>query len=406
MFINSRGRNLPDTFRRADLKAAHVGDGYKPALDFIELTGLRLKDRDTFFEFYNVDVECMLFEKKRSPAEYGKVINRKTSRLNASQYKFLSRSEEGLLTLEIQERIYRFLYDCAKLVLHDISPSTFFTAPHQPEPEMLQVLKADHWPSLSFYALEAPYRVPQKLDLNRIKMLVSARRSMAEDHVWMLREDPAYFADTLRDWNEHAGQRSSKPVECSCTSCWNRIAGRVITQAYVSLICWGDIHDKLHAMPPIDVQIKRADERMGRFRGVDEDRWSALYEVLINLQIYPMRNLESGLPTSPRLRHRYRWVGEDDGDWQILPGTSEAERRVCELFTALKSPGYHSLHGLVQEIQYMLETDGDASQYVDSWITSQFSDLALLSELHQSIDGLAPWYVKLTKLEISCERDS
>lgn len=29
VFLNSRGRNLPDTFRLADVKAAHLGDGWE-----------------------------------------------------------------------------------------------------------------------------------------------------------------------------------------------------------------------------------------------------------------------------------------------------------------------------------------------------------------------------------------
>lgn len=335
----------------------------------------------------------MLFQKKCSPTGYGKVVDRMATRIAGSQLKYLARSTEGLLALEIQECIYRFLYNCVKQILHDMPPQSFFLAPHQPEPAMPSGLKPNEWPSLSNYALEAPYRVPQKLSLDRLKMLVSARRSMAEDHVWMLREDPAYFMDNLREWNEHFDHKL-KPVNCSCVSCWNLVAGRMIFHAFVSLICWGDINNKLQYMPPIEMQIKRANERRLRLSHADEDRWSALWEVIINLRNYPMLLLETGLPMSPRMRHRYRWAGSDEhGSWQMIAGSSEAERRVDQLFSSIKAPEFHGLHGLVQEVQYMLETDTDASRLIDHWVMDQFADVALLSELTQSIDSLAPWYV-------------
>lgn len=33
VFLKSRGRNLPDTFRLADVKAAHLGDGWEKVSD-------------------------------------------------------------------------------------------------------------------------------------------------------------------------------------------------------------------------------------------------------------------------------------------------------------------------------------------------------------------------------------
>ncbi|KAK4508092.1 hypothetical protein PRZ48_001830 [Zasmidium cellare] len=392
LFLNSRARNLPETFRLADLRAAHLGEGWIPDLDFGDIILCNKRDKEAFYKYNGVDLQCMLFQKKCSPAGYGKVVDRTVTRIAGSQLKYLARSTEGLLALEIQEGIYRFLHNCVNLVLHDIPPSMFFLAPHQPEPVTPSDLKPNEWPSLSNYALEAPYRVPQKLSLDRLKTLVSARRSMAEDACWMLREDPAYFMDNLREWNEHSGQKF-KPAHCSCVACWNRIAGRMTTQAFVSLVCWGDIHDKLQAMPPIEVQIKRANEHRLRLSHGDEDRWSALYEVITNLREYSMLFLANGLPMSPRLRHRYQWTGSDEhGEWQMSSGSSEAERRVDQLFNSMKRPDLHGLHGVVQEFQYMLETDSEASHLIDHWVLEQFSDVALLSELTQSIDGLAPWF--------------
>lgn len=200
----------------------------------------------------------MLFQATHSPTGYGKVVDRSITRLEASQLKFVTRLEEGLLALEIQKGIYSFLVSIAKLILHDIAPSDFFLAPHQPLPTMPRPKRPEKWDSLSAHALEVPYRIPQRPDLQRLETLVKGRRSSDEDHVWLLREDPIYFWDTLREWSEHNGDTTS--AKCTCRSFWTRHAGRMITHAFVALVFWDDIHKKLKELPPIEQQMKSAND--------------------------------------------------------------------------------------------------------------------------------------------------
>jgi hypothetical protein len=44
---------------------------------------------------------------------------------------------------------------------------------------------------------EAPYRVTALLDIGSLRALVLAHRNEAEDHIWLLREDPGYFAEVV-----------------------------------------------------------------------------------------------------------------------------------------------------------------------------------------------------------------
>lgn len=103
--------------------------------------------------------------------------------LTTSLLRHLRRSHEGLLSLEIHQSTYRFLAECTKLILHDITPSMLFLSPTLPEPAMIGVPAPSQYPSLSAHSLEAPYHIPQMLDLQRLKMLVYSRRQSAEDHV-------------------------------------------------------------------------------------------------------------------------------------------------------------------------------------------------------------------------------
>lgn len=62
-------------------------------------------------------------------------------------------------------------------------------------------------PTLATFAAGTPYHLPATLDFNRIRTIISAKRSASEDHLWALREDPGYFSETVVDWGEHRNDR-------------------------------------------------------------------------------------------------------------------------------------------------------------------------------------------------------
>ncbi|CAK3984295.1 Hypothetical predicted protein [Lecanosticta acicola] len=365
--------------------------GWHRDLDFAEEAG-EYCCKDHFSEDTGCSDHFMSFQAKFSPTGYGRVVHGSISKLKPTELKHVCRSTEGLLALEIQDSIYRFLLGCAKLILHDIQPAEFCTAPHQPMPEMPRPAGGEAYKSLSDHSLEAPYRTPYKPDLERLKMLFESRRTSAEDHIWLLREDPSYFMDSLREWKEHGGSEKM----CYCRDCWNREAGRLVTDAFVSYIFFDDIYRKLSKMDPIDVQLKRVDDKKVRLNTNDENQWTALVELIEHALFMPLDSLQDGLPTSPRLRNRYSWTGPSGKEqWHMKSRSSKAEYRVDRLFFALFSDEQRGMHGfdaLIQEVQYMIERDSEASQYIDAWIANQFSDLALLAELNKSIDAFAPYF--------------
>lgn len=258
----------------------------------------------------------MLFQKKHSPTKYGQVLEGEDIELlDPSQFPYLRDAKEGLLCMEIQAGTYSFLLECAKLILHDIKPSVlFFTAPHQPEPTVDHFTRPEYQ-SLAGHSLEAPYGVPQALDIERLMTLVGGRRSSAEDHIWLLKEDPAYFMETYKEWSEHNDHRPHKI--CNCPNCRDHVAARVLENAFRSFIYWDNIYRKLSTMPTLKVQMSRADESRVRLANEDCERWAALMNVVWHMILLPMELLKHGLPNSPRLRNSYQWsedVGRD-GDW-------------------------------------------------------------------------------------------
>ncbi|RGP64200.1 hypothetical protein FSPOR_8019 [Fusarium sporotrichioides] len=112
---------------------------------------------------------------------------------------------EGLLVLESQARLMLFLVDCCQEILHEVSTDTMTSDayPVQPEPSLKNDGDTSIYTSLAVVAAEAPYRLPLSLDLERLASLLEAQMLAAEDHIWSLREDPAYFSNQFRDIKDH-----------------------------------------------------------------------------------------------------------------------------------------------------------------------------------------------------------
>ncbi|KAK0338092.1 cell agglutination protein Mam3 [Friedmanniomyces endolithicus] len=337
---------------------------------------------------------------QRTPRKYGEVLELGESLMRSpSQYSFamifVSRTHPslGLFGLEVQAGIYSFLLDCAKLILHDVHPAQYFLAPHQAAPAPLMP-KRGEWITLQDHMLEAPYRLPQGLDLDRIKAMVSARRSAVVDHLWMLREDPGYFIENLNDWKEH----DYRDHKCTCGECWRDAAAEMISDGFSSFLFWHAINRLFKQMPSIEAQLARADLEQVRLKPEDEQRWAELDGTVNMMMLMPMNRIRAGLPSSPRLRHCYPNAGQVratvEERWIFKFGRTDAERRVDIVFNAITNAEQRSLHQLtplIQEAQYMLDTQPASAQLVDGWILNQFSDLALLAELGESMDRFKPW---------------
>jgi hypothetical protein len=111
----------------------------------------------------------------------------------------------------IQDRIYRFLMDCSKAILHDESAEELEnnTIPIEPEPPSLSSNRSsDGTISLAVTAMESPYRLPANIDFAHLEAIVGAQLSAAQDHLWTLREDPGYFADTVLEHKDHRHELS------------------------------------------------------------------------------------------------------------------------------------------------------------------------------------------------------
>ncbi|KAF4969543.1 hypothetical protein FSARC_3226 [Fusarium sarcochroum] len=99
-------------------------------------------------------------------------------------------------------------------------------------------------------AAEAPYKLPASLDIERLASLLEAKMSATEDHVWSLREDPAYFAQQFLEVKDHRQEMmpdtkgNPHPVTHRIreNTLWARVVFGILVDAYANLEAFTELH--------------------------------------------------------------------------------------------------------------------------------------------------------------------
>jgi hypothetical protein len=165
LFLKTRGRNLPENFAPVDWESIRIGQSsgaVMPAFLNEYTMLLRGDNSKTYGRLLSWDDHEDAFE--WSMNGYGHTPG------------------EGLLVLEIQDRLMKFFVNFCPSLLHDIPANDLTSAkyPIQPEPTLAFVHETIY-PSLSVLAMQAPYRMPSQVQFDRLQALVSTRRMEAED---------------------------------------------------------------------------------------------------------------------------------------------------------------------------------------------------------------------------------
>lgn len=192
LMLNSRARNPPPTFAHLDLQPSFFGISRGAIAMTRYLAGFAM-------EFTVQTPYGQLVERADPSVILGAGID----------FRFQNGScqpGDGLLILEVQDRIYQFLLRVCQHILHDI-PSQSLASPKYPvlpEPSLPSANSPEDGDvSLAVTNLEASYLAPGKTDFSRIEKLIDARASEFEDALLALREDPQSFATTLSEYIAH-----------------------------------------------------------------------------------------------------------------------------------------------------------------------------------------------------------
>jgi hypothetical protein len=352
----------------------------------------------------------MMFNGRSTPESYGQLLAW-GDHPDAFQWMISKRGVipgQGLFVLEIQSRLYKFLVESCKAILHDMTDAQLVdpSISVQPEPPSVSGNETSGLPAIEVAIKERPYRLPANLDLHRLKVIIAGKASATEDHVWALREDPGYFANVLYEWRQHRqellldtkGAKHPLLDPGRVSVFWGYIVHNAINSALYAIEVWRlletSINDIIALKQKYDHQIVPENDLPAEYA-------MAIYKILRYLEDcrkIPINLLRTGFTASPPLRSAFcREPPTDILDTKMVirkrTSLQQNEDRdylvwlIFELFDADQVMLF-GLDNLVGEIDKQMRANPDM---VSSWIADQFADLAVFSLIEYELRHYQPW---------------
>jgi hypothetical protein len=394
--INSRGRHHPSLFAAADIEATSLGRVSKAVVPI----------------FLNQHV--MILHGATDAQSYGELVAW-DDHPDAFEWMHTMRQfipGEGLLVLEIQERLLDFLVQCCGAILHDVPADTLTSGavPLQPEPHLKAEAEATGFESLAVMAAEAPYRVPARPDFARIEALLEAKTLAAKDHIWALREDPAYLSEIIGDIKEHRQEMlkdtrgkthpALEPLRDGIF--WARITGTLVVQAYVDLEVFSELHRLAKQLRLLHgkyaAQITPADDLPG-------DLLTAILRFrhyLNQAAKHPLYWLRTTATSSPPMRKLFIREPPPNATtsqiFVISKSGVKLNRIENELLWLLRTL-WEDSHTLfltdmtlvVDELERLLQAEPQAADLVSARVADHIGSLAIISQCLNQLKLFQPW---------------
>ncbi|KAM0487345.1 hypothetical protein ACHAP7_001857 [Fusarium lateritium] len=396
LLINARGRRPPPAFAAADNDAMHLG----------------MVTKALIAAFLNE--HTMVLHGATRAEEYGKLLDWDS---HPDSFDWMHTRKqflpgEGLLILEAQACLMSFLVDCCRQILHEI-PYESITSdvyPVQPEPQLKTDSDASGFPSLAIMAAEAPYRLPATLDFNRLTSLLEARKLAAEDHVWSLREDPAYFADQFREIQDHRQEMlpdtQGKPHPATQklreNTLWARVTFGMLMDAYANLETLTELHRQVQSLGNLQ---KKFEKKIQATNELPEEYMIALLRFRYYLEQAckaPLEKLKISVPSSPPMRKFFvREPPPDSETTKILirsrPGIKmdKVETQLIWLLQTLWEDDYALFLArppiVVDELERLLQAEPKADALISAHVAKMIGELAILTQCQKQLELYQPW---------------
>ena len=288
-----------------------------------------------------------------------------------------------------KERILDFLRRCAELILHDIrleNPSD----PFQPDPgEVVLANEGTQHSSLQTEIVEAPYRLPPRHDMSRLRSFVFAKRDEYLDEIWNLREDPAHFTETILEWAEHRHEQvrmadGNVSPQLGKKQWWEKTINTVVADAYTSFHAWNCLSKQVENLAALKDSYG---DRIHDDNTLPTDYEDAIL-YLAFLVIQAMKRLivkwKDGLAASPQLRTHFA-IDKSTGDgYPKVPWDQQKDKFLWLLEIPLFDDIFRiSVSSVTDAIDWMISTDQNNRNRLSPWLVSVVSELSLLGELQR-----------------------
>jgi hypothetical protein len=357
----------------------------------------------------------MFFHNRTTPQTYGELVawaDDPSAKIALENGIGMS-AGRGLHALEIQDRIWDFLVRCCHLLLHDLpSPAEGDIKPNPGPP----AAEGGAVVSLEGLGMDAPYCIPAHLDLSRLEALISAERDAKEDHIWALREDPSYFADTMEEFAAHSHQsmldsrykEHPDVQEPGKPELWIITAARVVSGSYINFVLFDNI---LKSVKVLRATYARYSDAVNPEEPLPKELMVAFMNLryaldeMVQKMVQPFGPIRSGLFSAPTMRKICYRDGEAPA--QRIQGfvigvdygkEDHALQRLMPFLAMLidsQKLRVLGLHALTDEIARLFEVDTEVKELITPYVARLFSTLSVLSECLHQLDLFQPWANKI-----------
>lgn len=389
VFLNARGRNAPETFAMHDFLTSHLGR-YRGAIKAPAVPK---------------NPCVMMLVGRTSPETYGELRS----------WGLGLRVGDGLLILRTQESLLRFLVRFCEAILQDISMESLVSDNFLIQPEPISL--SENTPSFQIPAIldtEAEYRRPAEWSLSRIITLVSSMVSAARDRIWALREDPAFFADILKEYRDHRpellgfkdGRKHPffEEGENEHFQFWVLIVRCAVGEAYLFHEQWS--HVLTHCFHLQSLYEKYADEI-----SVEEELPIELLDAFLKLWFHLCQGftrcileLVTIIPTSPPMR-KFFCSRPNEGSLIVSqkPGVSstEIENRLLLYFQTFEDDKQRCLLGpsaIMEDLERFLQSEPEAKKMISPFVARVISTLGIIAECFRQLHAFQPWGQEFNEL--------
>ena len=396
LMLNSRGRNPPSAFAHADLHALHIGV-IKGEIDRVFLNQYTMylageSGRTNYGRLVSWDEEDEAFDLMHTGLQFN--------------------PGEGVVVLEAQKWLYDFLMKCCLQVFIDVSTEELVGSnyPILEEPAPL-LARETAYPQLSAITAEATYRLPAQLDMHSLVHLVEARRAAAEDHIWDLREDPAYFAASVLELREHRHETMTDTTgrrhpHLDDDVFWDRVLGNIIIIAYKTFLTWDHLYNRIvevaNALPaqPLDQRAALPEHLERAFLDLRHTLGKTI-QLSIN-------ELKETVPGCPQMRPFWERQPQQPGTTIMTVGMKKAPTpgSIMSLFFYLWDDQQRFLLGLpnvIDEMQRFLDHDTTERSKLRALVLATFSDLSLMAQISHQVEIFFPWAAGFENREVGFE---
>ncbi|KAK4445441.1 hypothetical protein QBC34DRAFT_413215 [Podospora aff. communis PSN243] len=396
LLIKSRARNHPSVFAATDMASTHLGRVAGALMPIFLNQHVMVLNGATTAETYG---ELIAWEDH--PDAFDWMHTRK---------QFLP--GEGLMILEIQERLLTFLADCCCAILHDIPAETLTstTFPVLQEPLLKTEAQVGGFESRLVMAEEAPYRLPARIDFGAIASLLEAKASAARDRVWVLREDPGYFAECVSETREHR-QEMLKDTEGQPHPVfsggreqifWARIAGTLVVQAYMDLEVFSELHRQASHLDALHTKYA---SQISPANDLPEELLTAILRFVHYLDSscrHPIFRLRTTVPASPPMREFFaRQPPPNATTTQILTMKkprvrfNRIESQLIWLLSTLWDDGgplfLAGITNILDELERLIQAEPQAADRLSPKVMDHIGDLSIISQCLNQLNMYQPW---------------